>query len=165
MLEAGLGGLASVGAEPGLSAGAVLAISLRTVTWSLGLEGRVDLPAAIEVGRGGIRASIAAGTLAPCLRSGRFGACALLTAGALHSSGYDLPNSREATTPYAAVGPRVLLDARFQEAFAFRFHAEVQAPLTRTTLLVGGGELWSTPPLVGALGLSLVGSLPTPWSS
>jgi hypothetical protein len=75
---------------------------------------------------------------------------------ALQGSGQDLSNARQMTSLFAAVGGRVLLEFPQQGAVAFRVHADVVSPLTRTALTVGGDAVWTTPPLMVALGLATV---------
>ena len=146
------GNTASVAPTLGFFAGAAVG----RAGWSVMVEGRADLPRERAVQGGNIDVSTLAGTLAPCLRRGPFGACLLGSMAALRGSGRNLADARQVTTTYLALGARAQVDAVRMGPFALRAQLDLVSPLARTTLKVGGDAVWTTAPLSVALGLAVV---------
>jgi hypothetical protein len=155
-LQVNLGAAGNWGASVAATAGFLAGVGLRSEGWSISVEGRADLPRSRPVDGGSISAATLAGTLAPCLHRGVFGGCLLATVAALRGSGQGLQNSQEATTTLYAVGARALVELPSGSAVALRLHLDLQSPLVRTTLRVGGEPVWTAPPLSIALGLGAV---------
>ena len=155
-LDVQLGTVGSLGDTLGPTIGGFVGVGLRGERWSVSLEGRADLPRSESVGGGSVSAGTLAATVAPCLRQQLFGVCALATLEALRGSGQELANARQMTSLFGAVGARVLVEFPQRGPVAFRVHADVVSPLTRTTLQVGGNAVWTAPPVTGALGLATV---------
>lgn len=157
-LFAGVGALAAVGAAPGATAGATLALGIRRGPVSLWLEGRADLPAAEDVADGEIRASLLVASAAPCAHAGQFALCAVVAGGELRSAGRGFPASREATTPYLGAGARLVWELPVAANFAFRIEFGALGAIARSTLLVDGEAVWTMPRVSAAAGLVAVGA-------
>jgi hypothetical protein len=153
-VQAGIEG--NVGDVIAPTVGGFAGLEWRSQHWSVSIEGRADLPRSRSVGGGSINAGTLAATLAPCLRQGPFGACALATLEALRGSGQDLDNAHQLTSLFAAVGGRALVEFPDTGSAAVRLHADVVSPLTRTTLKVGPDAVWTSPPVTAAVGLAVV---------
>ncbi len=140
-------------AAPSPAAGLGLDVGLRiSDVFSLGLEGRFDLPASAPLGGGGrVETAIAMGGLYACARFVYVGGCVVGGAGALRATGQDLASASTATTTYATVGARlfgevvigpVVLHVRF----------DVLPAIVRTSLRVSGETVWALPAVSFALG-------------
>ena len=153
-IEAELGAAGNTGGSLSPTLGFFAGAALGRQSWSVLVEGRADLPTSRAVAGGQIDVSVLAGTLAPCLRRGRFGVCVLGTFGQLRGSGRDLDAAQAVTTTYVALGGRVQADALRAGAFALRAQLDLVSPLSRTTLKVGGQPVWTTPSVSVSLGLA-----------
>ena len=155
-LDAVAGTSGNVGETVAPTLGFFAGVGLRSEHWSISLEGRADLPRSRSVGGGSIEAGPLAATLAPCVRRGMFGGCALASFEALRGAGHDLSNATQATSLFFTVGARALVEIPLQDSLAVRVHADVTSSLTRTSLKVGGNEVWTSPPITVAIGLAAV---------
>lgn len=151
-LQAGAGAVPTIG-----SLGVTAQVELRYRAFALGLEGRVDPRLGSVPGPmgGGVGATLLLGIIAPCARARMFGFCALLGMGALQGIGIDVTTSRQATTFYAAAGARIAAEVPLRRFLSLDLHLDGLTPLTYTSLSLDAGEVWSTPPLSGALGANL----------
>lgn len=162
-LAVSVGGLLCVGTEPSsLAGGLTLQARLQRRRTSLGLEGRVDLPARRAVPGGEISASLLLGGLVGCYHLGPALGCGLLELGALRAAGHDLPAAASATLFYGAGGARVGLELPLAAVLALRLHGDLLATFSHITLRETGTQraIWSTPPLSGALGVAAVAVIP-----
>lgn len=159
-VRARLGALATLGAAPTIIGGGFTAqVGLRVGLFSLGLEGRADVPVSAPVeGLGSVQTSLLLATLVPCLHFRFVAGCALASAGALQGSGAGISAPLQQTTFYAAAGARLGLEFQVHRLLWLTPHLDLQATLTRTTLRINGQEAWTTPPLSGALGFALLGA-------
>jgi hypothetical protein len=124
--------------------------------FSLGAEGRFELPMERVAGSGRVRSMVMLGTLTPCLRASRLGACALLSGGALSTEGIDLVQPEQTSSLLVAIGGRFHLDLWSSPSFSIRAFAQCEAILTRTTVIFTNGEaIWTTAPMTGGLGLAV----------
>lgn len=155
-----LGVVLGVASSPSPSVGFALGLLLRRAGWSLGLEGRIDLPSEEAYALGSIRTQLRVGHALGCGHVGPGFACGLLGVGALSADGISVTNPRHTVALYAHVGARVgasLPLAKFLHVYG---HIDVLAPLTRTTIGFGATDVWTTPSLAGALGVGLLGRFP-----
>jgi hypothetical protein len=140
-------------AAPSPAAGLGLDVGLRLGdVFSVGLEGRFDVPVSAALGGGGrVETSIAMGGAYACARFLYVGGCVVGGAGALRATGQDLVSASTATTTYATVGARlfgevvlgpVVLHVRF----------DVLPAIVRTSLRVSGETVWALPAVSFALG-------------
>ena len=121
---------------------------------SVGLEATVGLPVRSPAGSGRMVTSRLLASAVPCLSSGAFFACAKASAGSLTVAGDGLDNAQTIGSFQAALGLRAGAVVPLASAFALRAYLEAAANLTRYTVRVGDEEVWRTPMLTGAAGLS-----------
>jgi len=155
-LDAVPGTSGNVGETVAPTLGFLAGVGLRSEHWSISLEGRADLPRSRSAGGGSIEAGPLAATLAPCVRRGPWGGCALASFEALRGAGHDLSNATQATSLFFSVGARALVEIPLQASLALRARADVTRPLTRTSLKVGGNDVWTSPPITVAIGPAAV---------
>jgi hypothetical protein len=152
-----VGGL---GAAPSPTLGLAASVGMRGGNLSLGLEGRVDLPASTSLRVGEASTALLVASLVPCAHVGRVATCALFSAGALRAAGHGLVDSRTVTLPYAALGARVALAIPVTARWSLAMHGDVTAPLTTSKLAVDGATVWTSPMLSAALGLGVAATFP-----
>ncbi len=150
----GLGLFTRVGLSPAPSAGASLRLALGLSRFSVEISGQADLASTVHLRGGDVTSRVLLGQLAPCARVGRFDLCAVLSAGALQVTG-----ELSAAVQHQS-SPLLLAGARGQAAFAFdslslRPFLDLEAVLTRTTVLSGTEPVWVTAPLSLSLGAAV----------
>jgi hypothetical protein len=160
-----LGGLGAVGSAPAAVVGGMVQASARRGSFSVALEGRGDLPSSTELYAGPMRvgemqASLLIGSLVPCAHRGVLEGCVLLSGGTIRASGHDLADSRHVSAPFLGVGARVGLEVPLGGVLSAGIHADVLAPITETILRVSGVAVWTSPPISGALGLTVGARFP-----
>lgn len=155
-LRASFGALGALGSAPRITAGFTAQIGLRWRLASFGLEGRADLPASTDIdGLGRVKTSLLLISAVPCAHWRFLFGCALVSLGALQGSGEEVGVPRQATTFYAAVGPRLGTEIHLVKFLYLRIHLDILATLTRTTLRIDNKDAWTTPPVSGDFGLGL----------
>jgi hypothetical protein len=153
----GAGLLGAAGATPGITGGLWIEARAEWPVFTIGLEGRADLPTRIDLGaRSGARVFLAAAFLSPCVHYGWFAGCAALGAGALYASGQALEDAQSTTSVYASLGARAVLRIPLVDALDLLLRAEIAAVLARTTLVVGEEEVWTSPPVAGTVGAGVL---------
>jgi hypothetical protein len=160
-----LGGLGTVGSAPGATVGGTVQASARRGSFSVGLEGRGDLSHTTELHFGGTRVgemqtSSLMGSLVPCAFRGMLEGCALLAGGSIRASARDLVNPQQVSAPFLAVGARVGLELPLGSILSAGVHVDVLAPITELVLRVSEEVVWTSPPISGALGLTLGARFP-----
>jgi hypothetical protein len=160
-VSAGLGGLVAVGSAPGVAGGLTLQARLRLEALSVGLEGRVDLPARTDSQGGEVGTTLVAGALLPCVHWRYLAGCGNLTAGAIRAAGYGWERSDSGSAPYLAAGARGVLELPLVSVLSLRLHADLLAHVVRVRLQdpVTGDSFWSTPPVCGTFGLGVAARL------
>jgi hypothetical protein len=146
------GALGAMGSAPAPALGFTVHVGVSLPRVYLGVEGRGDLEASKPIARG-MRAgsSLLLGAFASCGELSVVLLCGLAAAGAIHGVAY-----KTDTTPWAALGLRLAPGIRVGR-FDARVQADLLASLVRTTLRVTGVDVWSAPPVNGALGLVVGG--------
>jgi hypothetical protein len=160
-LAASLGGMVAFGsAPPSVAGGLTLGLRLRRGLFSVGAEGRFDLPANQDVQGGKISGFIMGGALLPCAHYKAFFGCVNVTAGALRAAGHDLLSAENVTMPYLATGLRLGAEIPLVSILALRVYGDLLATCTRISLKETdtGKVFWTTPPVSGVLGLGFVGN-------
>jgi len=153
----GAGLVGVVGASPDPTAGATLQLGMQRGRVSLDLEGRVDRSSHVEFGTGRVHASLTFAALIPCYRRGRFAGCGVLALGALRGRGEDFVEAASVTSTFAAGGARVAWEVPVADRVSARLHADLLGAFARTSLQVSGMDVWTLPPVSGAVGFSAVG--------
>lgn len=153
-----LGTFVAFGAGPQLTGGLTAGVGVRTPSFSVGVEGRVDAETSKVGPEGGtVSASILSGALVPCLHHELLMGCALIAYGAMRGTGSAVTEARSDQTPWGAVGLRLGIEAALFGPVALRAHVDALAALTRTTLRVQGVDAWRSPPFQLLGGLELIG--------
>lgn len=155
-----VGAVGGIGSAPVRTVGVIARGSARRRNVSMGIEGRVDLPASVPLQVGGVSTSLLVGSLVPCVHLRMIAACGLATGGALRAAGHGLVDARQVVVLYVALGARLYAAVPLGTRLSLGLNADLSAPLTQTELRVGGQELWTTPPLSVSAGLSLAASFP-----
>jgi hypothetical protein len=156
-LRASAGLFVSRGSLPATATGASLDLAVRLAShWSIGLEGQGVLPAGIDASRNGrVEAWMWTTSLVPCYRVGMGRLCALATGGQIvaHAEGVTDPKAK--TAFYPALGARVGARWEISEGWDFDVHGDLVAPLARTTLALGGTDVWQAPAVSGSIGAGI----------
>jgi hypothetical protein len=158
-LLASAGVVSSLGYEPGLGVGATVGAALRFPRFSIGLEGRADLPGEKVLGTGGgVRSSVLLVSLLPCVHRGIALVCALGSIGSLRSTGLGGDGRTDASL-FAAAGARLGAEVPFSDSVRGRFVLDLAATLSGARLRYGDPptEVWSSPLFSGALGAAILG--------
>ncbi len=165
--HSGVGGFVAAGAAPGVTGGIAVQVGLRYRAFSGEVEGRFDAPAtttAAAASGGAVSAGLRAASVVPCFQlrevRPRLAACAVGTLGVLRGTGAGVSGARADATPFAAAGARVEAGLPIGGAFSVFVHGDVAATLTRTTLLLQGYAVWTTPPVSGVLGAGIRAHFP-----
>jgi hypothetical protein len=149
---AGLGVVGSIGTAPEPALGIDFVAELRWPEFSIGLEGRLDFPATGQTSLGEVQTTLVLGALAPCLRLGSFGVCALAEVGQQKASVDAGPTT---DSLFAALGARGFWDLTMVPHLVARIQADVLASLNRSVPTVNGQTAWDPPPVMAGLGLVL----------
>src|SRR6202022_742258 len=99
------GFLGTIGAEPGPSVAARAGVGVGHRMWSVDAEFRGDLPREATNGDKRATSGLLLGAMVPCLRRGKFDACAVVAIGALRSE-VSAGSPPALTTLHVAAGPR-----------------------------------------------------------
>jgi hypothetical protein len=154
-VRAGLGGGVSFGTLPLVSGGPSLELSVRYRRFSLGVEGRIDLPTTLDLKDGErLTAWLAAAAVAPCAQFRHVFGCGFVSLGAVTSAGSWADGRSDRTALIAATGPRAGIELPLSERFAARIHGDLALSLTPTDL--GTQHTWMSPAVAGLLGIRLV---------
>jgi hypothetical protein len=158
-IAASVGGVVAIGSAPSVAGGITLQGQLRFRWTSLALEGRVDLPAYLDVAGGRISTSLLLANVLGCGHYRWLFGCLEVAAGAMRAAGHDIPDAESVTLAYVAGGVRLGTELPLHRVFALRLHGDLLAAFTRATLreTTTRAEIWSTPAISGAFGLAAVG--------
>jgi len=147
---------ADVGTAPALSFGYRLGFDLGRSSYRIGAEFVHQLPASKELAEGGhARVSLLGGTAVPCFVRAILAGCAVLTLGALQTSGEDIPQASGRSLFYAALGGRIELAPILSRNLRLVAQVDASKPLTPVSLHVLGAEVWHTPFLTAAVGVGI----------
>jgi hypothetical protein len=143
--------IASFGVAPTGTLGLHLDAELRYRSFSLGLEGRADLPSSISTAVGGrVSTQVVLGAVVPCLREpSPLFVCGLLAAGVFSESGVDVAAPQSRSALYAAPGLRVGIELPLNQSLFFVGHADGLVALLRHTVELDQTAVFTVPP--GAL--------------
>ncbi len=160
-LALSVGGVFVLGAAAGnVSGGLTAQVRYRFWKMSLGVEGRVDLPAQQDndgVDQGRIATTLMTASVLPCFHRRWLAVCGVLTAGAIRGQPRGLNDPNIETLPYLAGGVRAGAELALTPTFTVRIYGDLVAPVPVTfkardpSLLV----FWTSPAVNGALGVAL----------
>jgi hypothetical protein len=152
-VEASLGAVASTGVAPGPAVGLSLGADVRWRMLSLGLEGRVDAPAAKSAHAGGdVSSWLAVGSLVPCVYVGPLFGCALAQAGSMQASGTGVLDARSRQVAWWAAGGRIGVLVAVAATLSLRARTDLVADLRPPTLVLEGASGWAAPAVALSLG-------------
>ncbi|WP_437614081.1 hypothetical protein WMF20_14340 [Sorangium sp. So ce834] len=152
-ISVGLAGAAVFGILPDTTAGTALHVALRYPSFSLGLEGHFQWPAAVQIDRGGIVTTwLAAANAIPCSQIRRLFACAFVSIGVVEQSG---SNVELVDTPslWLATGPRAGVEMPFSDRISVQLYGDLVLRLTEFRIEGPSGVLWAPPASGGLVGL------------
>lgn len=168
-----VGALGTAGFVPSPTIGAQIGLEVGLQQFAIALEGRADLPALAHVERsasssqasvsGDIAASVALGTLAACLHSGRVAGCAFGRVGRLQAAGKSFQSQANASgfSLIAGAGTRATYDVWRGGPATLRAFIDLDVVFTRNSLEVDGQPVWVLdPPVAGSLGFVMLTSIP-----
>lgn len=160
-LALSVGGVFALGAAAGnVSGGLTAQVRYRFWKMSVGVEGRVDLPAQADiegVPDGRIETTLITASVLPCFHRRWLAVCGVLTAGSIRGQPRGLRNPKIETLPYLAGGVRAGAELALSSTFSFRVYGDlvVPAPVTFEAEKPTGKIFWTTPPVNGAVGVAL----------
>jgi hypothetical protein len=153
---AGVGGFVEHGAQPGIAAGLRGFGAFNAASWALELEARATLPTKWRGSSGAGFSSNELGLgLAPCLRAGPLGICALGNIGLLSVRGEGVDEARSPSAAVVRLGLRLRIGWLELERVTSRAHLDVWVPLTPRQVLLNREQVWATAPIVLGAGLDL----------
>lgn len=158
-IAASVGGVLAIGSAASVAGGIALQGRLQWRRASIALEGRVDLPAYLDVSGGRVSTSLLLAGVLGCGHYRWLFGCLEIAAGAMRAAGHDIPDAESVTLAYVAGGVRLGTELPLHRVFALRLHGDLLAAFTRATLreTTTRAEIWSTPAISGAFGLAAVG--------
>jgi hypothetical protein len=155
-VSAGLGVLASLGALPEPTPAISAWTQLSFGAFSLGIEGRFDVPAKSRVRRNvQVEASLLQVSVQPCGHYGALFGCGVVSAGALRASASGVDAAEDRTSAYVAAGARVGAQHTFENWLVLRARGELLGTFARTSLLIGDEVVWKSPAVAGSVGVDL----------
>lgn len=157
-LGAGLFGAFGATPSPGWGGSVSAAIAWRRA--SLWIEARADAPTEIVDEGASARAGLFGALAGPCLHLGPALGCAFGGVVSLSARGSGTDITREGSQLFAVGVVRLAIDVALTKALALQPRLDAMVPFAEGVLRLRGRDVWTTPPLSAALGLSLVGTLP-----
>jgi hypothetical protein len=157
-LVLGAGAHAALGPAPAAAVGVDLTAELANYRWSLGLEGRYDLPASAPTTAGArARASLAGFQLVPCMRAQGMWACAVVLVANVHASAARAPEpSVHDDLLLVGVGARLAVHLSLPADFALRVGGQLLAHPVSLELTQGGSRLFRSSAVSATLGPTIV---------
>jgi hypothetical protein len=147
---------ADTGSAPTLAFGWRVGVDLGRDWFRLAAEFSQQLPASKPLPEGGgARASLLAGTLAPCVASEMLSGCGIFKLGTLQTRGEDIDYPASHATFYAAIGARLEYTPPLTGQLRLLTQVEALRPLTPVSLQVVGQEVWHSPLVTVAAGIGL----------
>jgi len=138
-LALGAGGHVAIGIAPAAAIGLRVSSELLTRRWSIGLEGRFDLPTSASTSEGGrSQTSLAGGALVPCLRVPLVWACGVLLLSRAEAQALEVSLPRSEAFFFLGAGLRLQRDVELPESFRLRIGADVLAHPTPFELRLNG---------------------------
>ncbi len=144
------------GIAPAPSLGIRLSAEVRTTRLSLGLEGRLDLPASAETAEGGrSRTSLSGGTLVPCVRVPLAWACGVLLVARVDAEAVDVTSPRSEGFLFLGAGGRLVTAFPLGQDFSLRLGGDILAHPLPFELTVNGRRIYRSSTVSALAGLGL----------
>lgn len=157
-LAVGAGGHVAFGSAPAVAVGARVSVEVATGRWSLGLEGRYDLPAGAHTTQGGTaRTSLAGASFVPCIRAKGTWACGVVLASRVKIDGTD-PNAATASDAwfFLGIGARLEMHLSLPLDFALRIGGEILGHPIPYELVANGHRVFKSSVVSTMIGPTLV---------
>jgi hypothetical protein len=154
-LELGGGVSGHAGLSPAIVPAGRLVLQLGYGMFSARLEGQLAFPARVVSGPGQIEVTSQLLVGGACAHADRVAFCAIMSAGALRGESTGFEESRRDSTFLLLAGGRVSAELVRGAAWSISPHLDVQAPITRTTVLLDEVPTWTTPPVAFAVGATV----------
>ena len=154
----GAGGHLGFGIAPALATGVQVSAELATFRWSLGLEGRYDLPASGDPSTGThARTWLAGGAIVPCARAQALWACGVVLLSHVSSSGTTDDGVRAKDSWFVlGLGARVALHFALKHDFALRVVGEMLVHPLPWDLSSNGHTIYKSSVVSTTIGPALV---------
>jgi hypothetical protein len=154
----GAGGHVAFGTAPAVALGARVSAEVATGRWSLGLEGRFDLPASAQTSAGGTaRTSLAGASFVPCIRAKGTWACGVVLASRVKIDGRDASGVAASDAwLFFGIGARLEMHLSLPLNFALRIGAEILAHPVAFELVANGHRVFKSSVVSTTLGPTLV---------
>lgn len=147
---------AAFGIAPAPSLGFRLAAEIGTRRLSLGLEGRLDLPASAETAEGGrSRTSLSGATLVPCVRLPFAWACGVLLVARVDAEAVDVTSPRSEGFLFLGAGARLVTAIPLAQDFSLRLGGDVLAHPLPFELTVNGRRIYRSSTISALAGLGV----------
>jgi hypothetical protein len=141
------------GLAPGPTLGAEIAAAVRWDALEIGVQGRFESTFEVQwTPTDRVEASVLTGAAVACIAGFVVGGCALVELGQLRTTALDVVDPRPVETFYAAIALRGHVQIQLPPVELVA-GVELSAPLVHAAFFVSGREVWTTPPLAGALRL------------
>ncbi|GAC1598418.1 MAG: hypothetical protein NVS3B20_20690 [Polyangiales bacterium] len=144
-LESGLGSAIWVGAAPSANIALSLFLRSRFRTFSIAIEGRIDLPASKELDVATVRTSLSLAAVVPCFHADPLAFCAVASGGVLRATSSEVASPRADSAWHAALGPRVLVEAIVFRSVSLWLGVDARMTLRSQTLQLNGADVYSLP--------------------
>jgi type IV secretory pathway VirB10-like protein len=154
----GAGAHVAFGSAPAVALGARVSAEIATGRWSLGLEGRYDLPASAQTSEGGTaRTSLAGASFVPCIRAKGTWACGVVLASRVKIDGRDASGATASDAEeQPRIGARLEMHLSLPLNFALRIGAEALAHPVAFQLVANGHRVFKSSVVSTTLGPTLV---------
>lgn len=147
----------SVGIARGPSMGVGLGAALGKGPWSLGFEGRYDVPSSSDLTpRGDLAVGLVAGSLVPCGAYRFLFGCLPVTLGSLEAASRGVERPARDRVLFWSIGARAGAELGVLPALAFRLSLDLLIVPERHEVQLGGAEVWRTPLLAASLNAAAV---------
>ncbi len=156
-LVLGAGGHVAIGIAPAAAIGLRVSSELLTRRWSIGVEGRFDLPTSASTSEGGrSQTSLAGGALVPCLRVPLVWACGVLLLSRAEAQALEVSLPRAEAFFFLGAGLRLQRDVELPESFRLRIGADVLAHPTPFELRLNGRRVHRSSDVSAIAAMALV---------
>jgi hypothetical protein len=154
----GAGGAVAFGSAPEVAVGVRASAEIATGRWSLGIEGRYDLPASARTAEGGrARSSLAGGSFVPCFRAKGTWACGVVLASRVAIDGTSASGASASDASFfLGVGARLEMHLSLPLDFALRIVGEILAHPIAYELVAGAERVFKSSVVSASLGPMLV---------
>jgi hypothetical protein len=155
-----LTGGAAFGVTPGAAFLPSLGFGVGVGRFSLDLEGAALASSAEGGGNASVLASLILARAAPCFHWAVAMGCGLLGVGSMSGAGVGVDEPAQAATFYSDAGARAGFEVPVSDNVSLRAAVDLLAPLVKTTLLLRGTPVWSTPSVTGAVFAGVLAHFP-----